>query len=319
MRSTLSESFTEQPAKALRKEEHVLSYNESEWFVGSLALKQGRHASTAHGDISRYASPRSLHLLLASSALLVPQHIKEYQLNVTTGLPVETFGNAELRRSVKQTLEGEHHFVFNGVPRLAVVRVLKIIMEGAGALIAHGADGKITQGCIDVGGRTTDLFAAEGQWPILPLCKGKAIGIEAAADVVNARFQSRYHRPLKASELRDLLHAHVQRRAYPIITANGIQVSEDELRQWIENALNTIGHDIASFVGSAWNSAESGAVGSDIGHVLLVGGGAYYVAEQLRARIPHLVVPQCPELANAVGYAALAHELSQHEWVQATA
>lgn len=59
--------------------------------------------------------------------------------------------------------------------------------------------------------------------------------------------------------------------------------------------------------------SESGAVGSDIGKALLVGGGAYYVAEALRVRIPHPVVPSWPELANAIGYAALASELSQRE------
>ena len=54
--------------------------------------------------------------------------------------------------------------------RRAVVLVLKTIMEGAGAIIAYGANGDITQGCIDVGGRTTDLFVAEGQVPILHQC-----------------------------------------------------------------------------------------------------------------------------------------------------
>jgi len=53
--------------------------------------------------------------------------------------------------------------------------------------------------------------------------------------------------------------------------------------------------------------------------VLLVGGGAYYAAEHLRARIPHLLIPQRPELANAVGYAALAHELAQRERASASA
>jgi hypothetical protein len=145
--------------------------------VGTLALKQARHATSARDDIGRYTSPHSLHLLLATSASIILQ--PEYQLNVVTGLPVETFGKAEIRKQVKSALEGEHRFTFNGVRRLAVVRVLKTIMEGAGALIAYGANGDITQGCIDVGGRTTDLFVAEGQLPILHQCKGKDLGAEA--------------------------------------------------------------------------------------------------------------------------------------------
>lgn len=309
LRSALGESDTHSLTDALQQGEYVLEFNGSELFVGNLALKQARHATTARGDISRYKSPRSLHLLLVASAAMIPQ--PEYQLHVTTGLPVETYSNAEMRKQVKHALEGEHRFTLNGVRRLAVVRVLKTVMEGAGAVIAHGANSTITQGCIDVGGRTTDLFVAEGQMPILHQCKGKDLGVEAAADLLSARFQHRYHRPLKPSEIRELLHAHAHKRTYPTISASGVQVGEYELSSWIEGALANIGNDIASFVGSVWNASESGAVGSDIGLVLLVGGGAYYFAEPLRARIPHLVVPHRPELANAIGYAALANEVSR--------
>src|SRR6266566_107617 len=202
VRSALSESYTDRPTDALRQGEYVLEYNDSEWFLGELVLKQARNASAGRDDMDRYKSPRSLHLLLAISALLVPPPVKEYQLNIVTGLPIATFGNGDTRRGVKLALEGEHRFALNGVQRLAVVRVLKTIMEGAGAIIAHGGEGDLAQGCIDIGGRTTDLFAAEGQSPILPLCRGKNIGIEAAADMLSARFQARYQRPLKASELR---------------------------------------------------------------------------------------------------------------------
>jgi len=255
VRSGLGESFTDHPTDVLKRGECVLEYNGSEWFVGELALRQARHASSARGDISRYGSARSLHLLLAVSASLIPSSIREYQLSVVTGLPVETFGNADMRRGVRQALEGEHRFTLNGVQRLAVVRVLKTIMEGAGALIAYGADGEMTQGCIDVGGRTTDLFVAEGQSPVLHLCKGKDLGVEAAADLLSARFQAKYRRPLKAGELRDILRAHAQRRTYPVIAANGAQVSEYELRQWTENALASIGNDISSFVSAVWNTS----------------------------------------------------------------
>src|SRR5207249_1937437 len=143
----------------------------------------------------------------AASGSLIPQ--TEYALNMVTGLPVETFVNADIRRKVKQALEGEHRFTLNGVRRLAVVRVMKTIMEGAGAIIAHGANDEILQGCIDPGGRTTDLFVAEGQSPILHLCKGKELGVEVAADLLSSRFQAKYQRPLKASETRELFHAYV--------------------------------------------------------------------------------------------------------------
>lgn len=316
-RSALSESYAN-PADALKKGEHVLEYDGNELFLGDLALKQSRNATTARGDISRYESPRSLHMLLATSALIIPH--AEYQLNVVTGLPVETFGNQDIRRKVKAALEGEHRFTLDGVRRVAGVRVMKVIMEGAGAIIACGASGDITQGCIDVGGRTIDLFVAEGQNPVLHLCQGKEnIGVEAVADLLSSRFEKRYHRPLKASERRDILHTHVGKRAYPAIYTNGEQASEYELRQWTETALTSMGNEIASFVSATWNTSESGAVGSDIAMIVLVGGGAYYFADMLKRRIPHLSVPHRPELANAIGYAALAHELMQRDCARSVA
>lgn len=308
VRSALGGNGTGAPAEVIKQGEYVLEHHGNELFVGTLALKHARNATTARGDVNRYASVRSLHLLLAASASLISQ--AEYQLNVVTGLPVETFPHVEIRKQVKAALEGEHRFVLNGVPRLAVVRVTKVIMEGAGAIIAYGATDDILQGCIDIGGQTTDLFAAEGQTPTLHLCKGKGVGVEAVADLLSQQFQARYHRPLKLQETRALLHAHVKTRTYKPLAVNGRTVAEDELRPLLEQALTTIGHEIASFVGTTWKTAEDGSVGSDIAKLLLVGGGAYYFGEALRTRIPHLIIPQQPELANAIGYAALAEQLS---------
>jgi hypothetical protein len=300
----------------------VLEYEGNEWFVGELALTQAREASTARGDISRYWSRRALQLLLvASAALLAPS---EYKLVVVTGLPVETF-NAQTRKKVRAALEGTHSFTFNGRGRLAHIRVGSVIMEGAGALIAHGSNLPITQGCIDVGGRTTDLFVASGQQPILPLCQGKPLGVESVADLLSQRFEDRYERPLKAAERRAILRTYVGQQSpstfaagtlppeEPSLYASGRAVPFGELAAWCQALFEEAGAEIAAFVGAAWNSSETGAVGADIGQVLLVGGGAYYVAAALKARIPHLLVPPRPELANALGYGALAHELQRRE------
>jgi plasmid segregation protein ParM len=303
----------------LSSSEYVLDYEGNEWFVGELALTQARDASTARGDISRYWSRRALHLLLVASAALLPPSLTAYALAVVTGLPVETF-NAQTRKKVKAALEGTHSFTFNGRRCLAHIQVVSVIMEGAGALIAHGSTLPITQGCIDVGGRTTDLFVASGQQPVLPLCQGKPLGVESVADLLSQRFEERYGRPLKLAEVRAVLHAYAHLSASarlpgglppatPTLYAMGRAVAFEEIASWCHTLFEEAGAEIAAFVGAAWNSSETGAVGADIGQVLLVGGGAYYVADSLKARIPHLVVPPRPELANATGYGALARQL----------
>ncbi len=309
-------------ALPLSSHEYVLECDGSEWFVGDLALTQARDGSSARGDISRYWSRRALHLLLAASAHLIPSSQPEYEVHVVTGLPVETF-TVQTRKKVKAALQGQHAFTFNGIGRRAWVRVSAVIMEGAGALIAHGQTRSITQGCIDVGGRTTDLFVASGQQPILPLCQGKPLGVESVADLLSQRFEGRYGRPLKAAERQAILRAYVCRRHLaplsnvpepePTLYASGVAVPYEEIDAWCETLFSETGAEIAAFVGAAWNSSETGAVGADIGQVLLVGGGAYYVAPALRERIPHLHVPPRPELANALGYGALACELLRRE------
>src|SRR5579875_344354 len=315
-------------ALSLSSQEYVLECEGNEWFVGELALTQAREASTARGDISRYWSRRALHLLLVASAALLAPSLTEYELLVVTGLPVETF-NAQTRKKVRSALEGTHSFTFNGRSRIAHVRVVAVIMEGAGALIAHGATAPITQGCIDIGGRTTDLFVASGQQPVLPLCQGKPLGVENVADLLSLRFEDRYGRPLKAAERRTILRAYVEQQApralaaatapvpvppaEPTLYARGRAVPFEELAAWCQVLFDEAGAESAAFVGAAWNSSETGAVGADIGQVLLVGGGAYYVAPALRERIPHLHVPPRPELANALGYGALACELLRRE------
>ena len=96
---------------------------------------------------------------------------------------------------------------------------------------------------------------------------------------------------------------------YSPVYAGGQEISPIDLCRWTEEALRTVGRDIATFVSQTWTNSELGAVATDIAQVLLVGGGAYYFFRDIANLIPHLTVPQQPELANALGYAALARHL----------
>src|SRR6266568_1791141 len=82
-----------------------------------------------------------------------------------------------------------------------------------------------------------------------------------------------------------------------------------DLRRWTEEAMRNVGRDIATFASQTWANDELGGVATDMARVLLVGGGAYYFYREIARLIPHVIVPQQPELANALGYAALARHL----------
>jgi len=297
------------PSEVLQPDEYVLTYPDtgtSEHYVGELALSQGKGASSARGDISRYWSPIVLLLLLTIVGLCIPDD--EYEAHVVVGVPIETYSDQN-RRKVRHCLEGEHCYLLNGQRRRAIVSVEKVIMEGAGAMIAHGDDRAVRQVVIDVGGRTTDLYTANGQAPLIPLCRGASLGVELAAELLNATMQARCNRALTPQETRSVLRATVGSSQYPPIHANGQEISPIDLRLWTEEALRNVGRDITTFVSQTLANGELGAVATDMAKVLLVGGGAYYFYRDIAKLIPHVTVPQQPELANALGYAALARHL----------
>ena len=299
------------PREVLQADEHVLTYpagGGSEYYVGELAMSQGKGASSARGDINRYWSFLALALLLTIAGLLIPD--REFAVRVVTGLPIETFSEPN-RRKVRSCLEGDHHYLLDGEQRRAIVYVEKVIMEGAGAMIACGDSRPVRQAVIDVGGRTTDLYTTQGQTPLIPLCRGTALGVELAGDLLNATVQTQCDRLLTPLEVRSVLRASVGSGQFPPIYAHGQEVNSIDLHRWTEEALRSVGRDIAVYAGQTWANDELGGVATDMARVVLVGGGAYYTHPEIVRLIPYVTIAQQPELANALGYAALARHLRQ--------
>lgn len=299
-------------ADVFQPEEFVLvcpEVDHAEYFIGVLAMNQSRAATSARRDINRYWSPFALRLLLTAVGALLPD--TEFEVALVTGIPIESYSDQN-RRKVRAALEGEHHFSLNGHKRLAVVSVEAVIMEGAGAMIACGEERSIRQAVIDIGGRTTDLYTADGQMPLIPLCKGAALGVEMAAEMLSHTFEVQAGRALTLQEMRQLMRSAVGNSQYPLLYVNGQEISVIDLHRWAEDALRSVGRDITTFLSQTWASGELGAVATDLAKVLLVGGGAYAFYHDIARLIPHVTVPPQPELANALGYAELALHLQSH-------
>src|SRR5258708_37954690 len=125
----------------LDKKDYVFKpQNGPEEYIGKLALTQSDKSSTGRGDISRYWSTRSLQLLLTVAASLIDD--EEFGLSVVTGLPIQTYINdAERGNRVTTDLNVVHTFYFNNKKRTIHASVERVIMEGAGAIIAYGMEG----------------------------------------------------------------------------------------------------------------------------------------------------------------------------------
>ena len=289
-----------------------LDGEEYSYAIGELALQQGGKAIW-HGrhDMNRYASKHSVRGMLTIASTLIPD--RDFGLYVVTGLPTETFTkNAPLRETIKKELSGTYIFTTDNAKsyRSAVIEVATVVMEGAGALIYYGhqrAD-RSESAVIDIGGRTTDLYVARGQVPVMDFCKGRPLGVETAAELLKATCEQKYDCSLTDLETRDILRAYARGNinAYPELRVYGKAISPLSLAHLAKQAVVEIGSEILSYISSAWNENDQGKVGSRFSPLLNIGGGVFYFHPLLKERIAHLSCPSDPVHANALGYCTLA-------------
>ncbi len=292
-------------ASLLKKHEYVIEYEGQEYYVGELAEKEGKNATAALGVSDRYWSLHSLLLLLTLAAALIPE--RQFELRVVTALPVTLYRTKENRGLVKKALEGWYPFRFNGRDREVVVKVGAVVMEGMGALICCGEEtGK--QAVIDIGERTIDLVAVDGQTPISNLCDGDILGVGQVADELIREVKQRYKRILSSVEAHEQLYAYANGKPLPRLAANQRPIPAGEIHSIIDKAIARVGRAINLFVSQKWNQ-EGGAVASNFSPVLLIGGGAHYFEPTVRTLIPLVNRPDDPEDANPKGYLDLALSL----------
>jgi plasmid segregation protein ParM len=295
----------------IKTTDYIYRDENTELFVGDLAISQGRDSFSARGDVSRYYSDTAIHLLLTTTAALTPYE-SEIAINMVTGVPVDTYiGNPEIRRTVRNTLSGSYNFSLNGVDRCTHIAVKSVVMEGAGAMVKYGLNGKVRQGVIDIGGKTTDLFVSNGQEPISSLCKSIPIGVENAYDQLNAQFESLYRRPLDRSELRDIMYAFINGKKPGPIYADGSLIPN--VSDLARKATNKVGTEIAAYIAAYWRDNLAGKVASSFARVLLIGGGSYYYKAPIQRQIANVSLPDKPEMANAAGYCDVACAFTMKE------
>ncbi len=289
------------------------------YVLGDFALAQYKDAWNGRGDIMRYASKYHKIGLLSSAASMIPD--REFGLYIVTGLPATTFiKKPDLRGKMKEALDGTHVFTtdMGKTWRTVAVEVVNVIMEGAGALLYYGSRSSNKDemhAVIDIGGRTTDLYVAQGQRPLQDYCKGTPIGVESAADIVKSLCEQKHDLEVSNHDAQLILRAFSTGNSshYPTMMVYGRQVPWIALQDIAQEAANNVADRLVSFVSSAWNENERGSVGSRFSTVLNIGGGTFYFHTALKRRIPHLSRPSDPVHANAQGYSTLAARLGEQK------
>ena len=290
-------------AQVLREDEHVIQYNDQDYYVGKLAVNDGQNATNALGDKGRYLGLHTQMLLLALVAALIPE--TDVEIRLVTALPVKLY-EKENRRAMKRNLEGYYRYTANGVERELVVKVGAVIMEGQGILVLHSDEANEEQGVIDIGERTMDLVAinAEGD-PITRFCKGTELGVGQVVDELRETIRSNYGRLISTSLAHKVLRAYAHEEPLPVIKVNNVPIPTDYLSGVVDQVIERVGRSINTFIGSAWN-VEGAAIGSNFNAIYVAGGGAYYFTEIIRRQLMAATMTEHPESANVEGY----HDLS---------
>lgn len=289
-----------------------------DWGIGQLVLRQSKEYWHGQDDIARYSSDHAVRGLLGLVASLIPD--KEAKIVVATGLPAETYRkNRELRKAIARAFTGTHKFTIDGgkTTRTFHLEHAATLMEGAGALgLYMDASATLPGACVDIGGRTTDLYVAGPDGvPQNEFCKGRKLGVVTAEAQFATSFEEKYGFEPKPSEVKESLYAYVntakaKKKPYPSIGHNGKRIEDEELEVLASEAVDMTAKEIVSFVASAWRESESSLdIGIRFSPIILIGGGAFYFLEALRKRIKHLQRPSDawgPVAANAAGYCRAA-------------
>jgi Actin like proteins N terminal domain/Archaeal actin homologue MreB-like, C-terminal len=285
----------------------IYSDAQTEQYVGKLATEQKSPYNTA-GQIMRYSREQAKQIMLTMSAALVDD--REYGFILCSGLPVLTYmDNKLLRGQIIDMLSGSYEFKLNGEPRIAHVRVGKVLMEGHAAMANLTVGKSQTTAIVDIGSRTTDMVVVRGQKAIESLCQHRDIGVSHPISKFNAAFERTYRRPLLSYELAEVSNAYAHGESLPMISVSGKVIDANDVQSLLEQSFYETWQVIESFIASVWNQSESGAIGSSFNQIYVIGGGYYHFKGYIEALLRHSSPFKEPEYANCQGYAKVANLL----------
>lgn len=307
---------------------NILQYEETTYFVGQLAEDQGENPSTGIGDKRRYTSKHALVSLLTYGARLawrMNSLATEIDLQVVTGVPYKLY-SPELQEEIINSLSGDYDYILNGREMRAHVSILKVMMEGAGAIIALGNNEfGVKTAIVDSGKFTTNILLFEnvrdgaGRVTMKPRTQQSTsmeIGMHTAMNRLNSRFLDTYGRELETQELYNIFRAYIGQHPYPPIIGEDSTVPTATLTKWTREAISDTGDERNAIIGATWGAERNNKVAASFHHILHVGGGSYYFHDSLKTIISRAKTIPHAERQNARGYAARAYNLSQSRTIR---
>lgn len=271
--------------------------------VGEDAKSAGTGQARQLLERSFFTSPQ--YLALAKGALTF-MDVPDSGINVlTVGLPLTTFGDEALRRSIERRLLGPHQVPSGSGSRTIEVKRINLIPQVLGSLVALAlpsgrmseiqAERNLT---IDVGYGTLLWLMTEGLKPVPARSSGNMGGVSSLLQAVVRSIDSSASSNIGILERVD----QALLRGQPTVKVNGRTVDLVHHAAHLKAAVSENLTEMLRSVGST----------SDIDNVFLTGGGAHLYREALGKAFPNRTINESADgtqFTNVRGYQLLSERL----------
>jgi hypothetical protein len=265
--------------QTLAPDEHILTQDGIERFLGRLALDYARAPSSGRGSDARYSDGTTATFLLAGLAAAAPR-ARQFVVRCATLLPISLW--AQHATEVATSLRTIHRYSYNGRPIEARIESVLVLREGAAAYRA------LAQPPL---GRTVNV-ALFNDGVYLDGATIDHMGVEAALDALDRQLEIDGVRRLTLAERLELQGAMRDDHPYTI-SHRQVAVRVDPLaRRVFDATARTLVQEIRRLV--KIEAAERGA---------FVGGAAYapFFGQVVSDALPVLELVSEPEHCNVVG------------------
>lgn len=275
-----------------------LTLNGQNWLVGDAAVQLSRFV-VRREDRNWVDSDEYLILALAGLSELTPASV---EVQMVTGLPVNYFGD---KMAVAARLLGDHKIQRAGRnAQTFKITDVRVIPQPFGALLNEALDqrGVLTNqdmagyvGVIDVGGKTTNILSAHK----LAELPNETTSINAGGWDIIRQLREYLAETIPGLELRD-------HELAAVLKERRVKVAGE----WVElpglaGIIDPMAELILATARQLWGA------GLKLDSVLIAGGGAHLVGEQLRREFKQAVIVADPVYANATGFWKLAQRLGK--------
>ena len=273
---------------ALAPDEHVLTQDGVDRFLGRLAIEYARSPSSGRGSDARYSDGTTTAFMLAGLAAAAPR-ARSFVVRCATLLPIALW--SQHATAVVSSLRAPQRFAYNGRALEARFEQVLPLREGVAAYhgLAQPPQGRAV--IVDGGGRTVNVaLFNDGQY-----VDGATIdhmGVESALDALDRQLEIDGVRRLTLAERLELQAAMRDGQPYAIAHRQSRVRLDPLARRVFDATAQTLVQEIKRLV--KIEAAESGA---------FVGGAAYapFFGRVVNDALPVLELIAEPEHCNVVG------------------